>query len=184
LRHGEAKNESLFEDEHGMKRLLAVAGLSAALAMAGCSQPDDGTPPPADQAGPATEAGAAAVASDAPAAPGVDAAAEPAAPGAAEFAVIYPGGTPKAAATSLQGPAGAGWSVEFVTPATPDQVVAFYRQRAEAAGLKSINTLSRDEVRGYAAGDGASGAGKLVNVVATPLEDGQTDVLLQWSNGG
>ena len=166
-----------------MKRLLAAAGLSAALAMAGCSQPADEDTAPAAEANVVT-AGAAPDAAEGPTTSHADAAVEPAAPGAPEFAVIYPGGAPKAAAASMQGPAGPGGRVEFVTSATPDEVVAFYRQRAEAAGLKSINTLSRDEVRGYAAGDGASGAGKLINVVATPLEDGQTDVLLMWSNGG
>jgi hypothetical protein len=177
----------LFEDEHGMMRLFAAAGLSAALAMAGCSQSEEPTEAPA------VERGAAAGASSATAAPGENLSepaagpsgegGAPAAAGAPEFAVIYPGGKPKADTLLAQGPAGPGGRVEFTTSASPDEVVAFYRDRAEAAGLRSINTLSRDEVRGYAAGDGASGRGKLLNVVATPLEDGETDVLLMWSNG-
>ncbi|GAA0651258.1 hypothetical protein [Brevundimonas lenta] len=99
------------------------------------------------------------------------------------FAVIYPGGTPDGPATTAQSAEGPGGILSFKTDATPDQVIAFYRQRAEAAGLKSINTMNRDDARAYAAGDGADGTGKLLNVIATPVDGGPTDVMLSWSNG-
>ena len=171
-----------------MKRLLAAAGLSAALVLTGCNQPGDEVRSEAGgeaAAEPSAPTPARAPGDDAPtsgpAAPGGPATA--AAPGAPAFAVIYPGAVPKSEPVAAQGPSGPGGTLEFTTEATPDEVVAFYRQRAEAAGLKAITTLNRDGARGYAAGDGADGRGQMLNVVATPVEDGPTDVLLMWSSG-
>lgn len=164
-----------------MKRMLAAAGLATAMTVAGCQQADE--PAAAETADAAADAAAPAAAPAAPAPAGsVARTAEPAAPGAPAFAVVYPGGNPKGPATAGQSPAGPGGMLEFTTDASPDEVVAFYRERAEAAGLKSINALNRDDARAYAAGDGADGAGQLLNVIATPV-DGTTDVLLTWSNG-
>ncbi|MBA4805287.1 MAG: hypothetical protein H2038_11595 [Brevundimonas sp.] len=171
-----------------MKRLFAAAAVSAAMVMTGCDRPAEepaapaaadaatetaATPPPADPGRAAPAAGAEVAAGPA----------LPAAPGAPAFAVVYPGGVAKSGAVSGQSPAGPGGMLEFTTEATPDEVVAFYRQRAEAAGLKSITSLNRDGARGYAAGDGADGRGQMLNVVATPVEDGPTDVVLSWSSG-
>ncbi|GAA0630290.1 hypothetical protein GCM10009422_29790 [Brevundimonas kwangchunensis] len=164
-----------------MKRILAVAGLATAMLVSGCQNADD------------TETTEAALADEPPAVEGRAAqapaasdaatpAAAPAAPGAPIFAVLYPGATPKGPATAGQSPAGPGGMLEFTTEATPDEVVAFYRDRAEASGLKPITTLNREDARAYSAGDGADGTGKLLNVIATPV-DGATDVLLTWSNG-
>jgi hypothetical protein len=165
-----------------MKRMLAVAGLATAMTVIGCQKADEAEPAEAPTAADAAADTAAAVPS-----PSVVAApaarVEPAAPGAPAFAVLYPGATPKGPAVAGQSPAGPGGMLEFTTGATPDEVVAFYRQRAEAAGLKSINALNREDARAYAAGDGADGSGKLLNVIATPVEGGPTDVLLTWSNG-
>lgn len=164
-----------------MKRMFAVAGLATAMFVTGCQNADDteATEPALADAAPASEARTAeAPAADAAAVP----AAAPAAPGAPVFAVLYPGATPKGPPIAGQSPAGPGGMLEFTTQATPDQVVAFYRQRAESSGLKPITTLNRDDARAYSAGDGADGAGKLLNVIATPV-DGATDVLLTWSNG-
>lgn len=172
-----------------MKRLLAAAGLSAALVTTGCSQPGEKDRPDTtadaaiEAAAPASAEAPGGVAA-VPAGPaGVATSATPAAPGAPAFAVLYPGAVPKSEPVSAQGPSGPGGTLEFTTEATPDEVVAFYRQRAEAAGLKAITSLNRDGARGYAAGDGADGRGKMLNVVATPVEDGPTDVLLMWSSG-
>lgn len=163
-----------------MKRMLAVAGLATAMTVIGCQKADEAEPA---QAPAAADAAVNAVA-PVPAADAAPAArVEPAAPGAPVFAVLYPGATPKGPATAGQSPAGPGGMLEFTTDASPDEVVAFYRQRAEAAGLKSINALNREDARAYAAGDGADGTGKLLNVIATPIEGGPTDVLLTWSNG-
>lgn len=163
-----------------MKRMLAVAGLATAMTVIGCQKADEAEPAEA----PAAADAAVNAVAPAPAADAAPAArVEPAAPGAPAFAVLYPGATPKGPATAGQSPAGPGGMLEFTTDASPDEVVAFYRRRAEAAGLKSINALNREDARAYAAGDGADGTGKLLNVIATPIEGGPTDVLLTWSNG-
>lgn len=163
-----------------MKRTLSAAALLAAMALVGCSQPAEEAPADAAAAAEvATDAAAAA-----PAAPAAaPSAAAPAAPGAPVFAVIYPGATPEGEVTLAQGPSGPGGSLTFTTDATPETVVAFYRERAEAAGLKPINALNQGESRAYSAGDGANGPGKLLSVVATPVENGPTSVQLMWSSG-
>ena len=161
-----------------MKRTLAAVALMAAMAMAGCSQA------PADEAPDAAEAVAAAHAAvPAAAAPAESsAAATPAAPGAPAFAVVYPGGVALGPVTVARGPDGPGGILSFTTEATPDAVVAFYRQRAEAAGLASVMAMNTGEARAYGAAAG-DGSGKLLHVVATPVEDGPTSVQLDWTNG-
>jgi len=161
-----------------MKRTLAAVALMAAMAMAGCSQA------PADEAPDAAEAVAAADAAvPAAAAPAESSAgATPAAPGAPAFAVVYPGGVALGPVTVARGPDGPGGILSFTTEATPDAVVAFYRQRAEAAGLASVMAMNTGEARAYGAAAG-DGSGKLLHVVATPVEDGPTSVQLDWTNG-
>ena len=162
-----------------MKRGLAAVALGAALVMSGCSEQGE-----AEGAAPAAEAVAADVAAVAPAVTPASRSlepAQPAAPGAPAFAVIYPGGEPTKPVTVAQGPQGPGGILEFTTDADPATVVAFYKQRADAAGLKAINAMSQGEARGYSAGDGAEG-GKLMTVIATPV-DGKTSVQLDWTNG-
>ncbi len=165
-----------------MKRVLAAAGITGALMLAGCGQSQEAGTETAEEAPAAATTGVSAAAGT-PAPVGEATAALPAAPGAPVFAVIYPGATAKAGPVSAQGPAGPGGMVEFTTSASPETVVDFYRRQADAAGLKAITTLNRDGARGYAAGDGADGRGQMLNVVATPVEDGPTDVMLSWSSG-
>lgn len=164
-----------------MKRSLAATALLGAMALAGCGQQQ------ADEAPSATEAAveSATPAAMAPAAQpaSADMPAVLAASGAPAFAVIYPGGVPKAPAMVAQGPAGPGGIVEFTTDAAPEAVIAFYRRRAEAAGLKPINTMSRGDSAGYAAGDGVDGKGQLLSVVATRVEGEPTRVQLDWTAG-
>lgn len=160
-----------------MKRGIAAVALGAALVMSGCSESG-----PAEEAAPAAAEAAEDVAAAAPAAASdALAPAQPAAPGAPTFAVIYPGGEPTKPVTVAQGPQGPGGILEFTTDADPATVVAFYKQRADAAGLKAINAMSTGEARGYSAGDGAEG-GQLMTVIATPV-DGKTSVQLDWTNG-
>ncbi len=160
-----------------MKRTLAATALVAATAMAGCS-------PPAEEAAPVAAEAAAEAAAPAVAAPAGTpvAAAAPAAPGAPAFAVVYPGGTARGPVTVARGPDGPGGILSFTTDATPDAVVAFYRQRAEAAGLASVMAMNTGEARAYGAAAG-DGSGKLLHVVATPVEGGPTSVQLDWTNG-
>jgi hypothetical protein len=162
-----------------MKRTLAATALVAAMALAGCS-------PPAEKGAPATAEAAADADAPAPAAPATAeptaAAAAPAAPGAPAFAVVFPGGTAQGPVTVARGPDGPGGILSFTTDATPDAVVAFYRERAEAAGLASVMAMNTGEARAYGAAAG-DGSGKLLHVVATPVEGGQTTVQLDWTNG-
>lgn len=161
-----------------MKRTLAAAALMAALALAGCSQPSADEAPAAAEAAPAADAAAPAAAAPAEAA----AAATPAAPGAPGFAVVYPGGTIAGPATVARGPDGPGGILSFTTEAAPDAVIDFYRQRAEAAGLASVMAMNTGEARAYGAA-ASDGSGKLLRVVATPVEDGPTSVQLDWTAG-
>jgi hypothetical protein len=162
--------------------MLAAAALTATLAAAGCGQ---GPAPEADSAADAAvETAAAPAIAPAPAAtspaPGAP---QPAAPGAPVFAVVYPGGVPAGPATTAQGPDGPGGILSFTTDATPDTVIAFYRERAEAAGLASVMAMNQGDARAYGAAAG-DGSGKLLRVVATPVEDGPTSVQLDWTAGG
>lgn len=154
-----------------MKRTLAAAALMAAMAMAGCSQA------PADEA-PAADASAPVAAAPVESA----AVAVAAAPGAPAFAVIYPGGAPSGPATVARGPDGPGGILSFTTDASPEAVIDFYRRRAEAAGLASVMAMNTGEARAYGAAAG-DGSGKLLRVVATPVEGGPTSVQLDWTAG-
>jgi hypothetical protein len=167
-----------------MKRSLAATAIVGAMVLAGCGE--------REQADEATAADAVAVEAVAPATGAPDAAgpgpaaaatAQPAAEGAPAVAVIYPGGALKGPATVARGPQGPGGIVEFTTDASPEAVVAFYRQRAESAGLKPINTMNRGDAQAYSAGDGVDGRGQLMQVIATRIEGGPTDVQLDWSTG-
>jgi hypothetical protein len=165
-----------------MKRSLAASGIVAALGLAACGQSA-----PAERPDAAAEAATPAVATAAPepAAPARSApAGAPAAPGAPRFAVVYPGGQITAPATVAKGPSGPGGILTFTTDASPDAVVAFYRQQAEAAGLKPISAMNQGDARAFSAGDGAGGRGQLMSVVATPVEGGATSVQLDWTTGG
>lgn len=163
-----------------MKRIIAggasVAALMAVgLVLAACEGDAEPEAPAAVEA---------AVPVDAPAVADTPAAASmPAAPDAPDYAVLYPEATPVGPATVARGPSGPGGIATFTTPATPDAVVAFYRQRAETAGLTTIASMNQGGASAYSAGDGASGTGKLLSVVATPGEDGPTNVQLSWTAG-
>lgn len=165
-----------------MKRMFAAAALMAALALAGCGQSPAPETAAADEA--AADTAARVTPATAPTEPASTVAAPvPAAPGAPSFAVVYPGGAVSGPATIAQGPDGPGGILSFTTDATPDTVVAFYRERAEAAGLASVMAMNQGEARAYgaAAEDGSS---RLLRVVATPVENGPTSVQLDWTAGG
>ena len=59
--------------------------------------------------------------------------------------------------------------------------MAFYRQRAEQAGLASIMAMNQGEARAY--GAAARDRRASLQVVAAPGEDGLTSVQLSWSAG-
>jgi hypothetical protein len=105
-----------------------------------------------------------------------------AAPNAPAFAVLYPDARVDGAPTLADGVGGPGGIVAFTVDADPDQVVAFYKQRAEAAGLASVMGMNQGDTRAYgAAGSGESAAA--LQVVASPAEGGGAAVQLTWSAG-
>jgi hypothetical protein len=164
-----------------MKRSLATVALMAALALTACSRGEAA----GDEPAPAAAAGAAAVA------PTPDAAGAGAAPattpvatgvaGAPAFAALYPGAIVTQPATTARAPDGSpGGIVTFTTPDSPDAVIAFYRQRAEAAGLTQIGAMNRGEAKAY--GAGKADGGPFLNVVADPVAAGETSVQLSWTS--
>lgn len=98
-----------------------------------------------------------------------------------QFAIVYPNAEVKGEPLLAASSAGPGGVVTFVTDAQPDDVIAFYRERAEAAGLATMMSLNQGAARAYGAQKQTTGAS--VNVVAAPSED-RTSVQLTWSAGG
>lgn len=116
------------------------------------------------------------------AAPAVGGGAASAADGPPSFAVVYPGAQVDGQPLAAGGEAGPGGLITFTTSASPDDVVAFYRERAEKAGLRSVAGMNQGETRAYgAAADAVNGAS--LQVVAMPTETGETSVQLGWSAG-
>ena len=107
--------------------------------------------------------------------------AAPATKGAPTYAALYPGAETTAPATLADGPDGPGGMVEFRTAATPDAVVDFYKQRAQAAGLAPVSAMDQGETRAWSAAKAENGAN--VQVVASPDGEGATSVQLSWSAG-
>ncbi len=165
-----------------MKRSMAIAFLAMATSLTGCGNGDAQAERPV---APETAAGPPAPAADAPPVSPVGTA--PATPatetsGVPAFAAVYPGGQVSAPPTIANGPDGPGGIVSFTTNADPDTVVAFYRQKAEAAGLSSIMGMNQGRARAYGA-VAADNAATSLRVVADPVDDGATSVQLTWSTG-
>lgn len=172
-----------------MKRIVAVIALAcAAVLPAACGPQGDSA---AEAPSPATAAAASDAASvevsettaSAPTAATAAAAgtAAPAAPDAPAFAVLYPAATLDAPAVISNSPTGPGGLATYSTEAAPDAVIAFHRERAEAAGLTSTMEMNQGEARAY--GATSRDGGKTLSVVASATEDGPTSVQLTWSAG-
>ena len=163
-----------------MKRSVAAVAVALTVGLVGCDErseaaPETSLPPPADAP---AEIAPATAAAPAPAAPADAAPID----GAPAFAALYPGAQADGPATVANGPTGPGGLITFTTDAAPDAVVAFYRQRAEAAGLAPVMAMNQGEARAYgAAARTANGA--TMQVVASPGEGGLTSVQLTWSAG-
>jgi hypothetical protein len=102
--------------------------------------------------------------------------------GVPQFAALYPGATLDAPMTTANGPSGPGGMATYTTAAPPEEVVAFYRQRAEEAGLAPMMAMNQGEARAYSAATGSPN-GPSIQVVASPAEGGMTSVQLSWSEG-
>ena len=166
-----------------MKRIVAAALMAGAAGLAAC---DRKAADPAATADPTTATAAPTTsASETPVAPSAafeSPAAQPIVEGAPAFAVLYPGGEIEAPATIASSAAGPGGLVAFRSDADPATIVEFYRARAEAAGLSSVMAMNMGEARSYGAAKADAGAN--LQVVASPVEGGQTSVQLSWSAGG
>lgn len=160
-----------------MKRVGAALALSLAFGLSACEGRGEV----------ATEADSSADIPTAEATPPVIApAAEPAlavdSSGVPVFAALFPGATLDTPVTTATGPSGPGGMATYTTEAAPDDVVAFYRQRAEEAGLAPVMAMNQGEARAYSAA-ARSPNGPSLQVVASPGEAGVTSVQLSWSAG-
>lgn len=162
-----------------MKRGMAIVAVIATAGMAGCDDGSDAAEAALRQP-PVAAARAAPAPSPAPVAAKV--AAPPAAPGAPAFAVLYPDAAPTAEPTLADGPSGPGGLTTFVTEASPEEVVAFYRQRAEAEGLSSVMAMNQGDAQAYGAAS-PQADGPSLQVVASPAPEGGANVQLSWSAG-
>ena len=101
--------------------------------------------------------------------------------GAPAFAVIFPDATVEPTPLVTSTPGGAGGGIVFTSRASPDDIVQFYRQGAEAAGMTQVMALNNGDTRAYSATKGPGGAS--LTIVAHPVEDGQTTAQLTWTIG-
>lgn len=173
-----------------MIRRLAVSTAAVLFCLAGCS--DRAEKPEASSDTGLNAQTAAPAASDAAAQPATGAGAAvasttaaaviPALPGAPAYAALYPGAELDGRPTIGAGDAGAGGLVTFRTSASPDEIVAFYKERAEAAGMRSVMGLNQGDARAYGAA-GEANDGPRLQVVAAPGDGGATSVQLTWSEG-
>ena len=162
-----------------MKRLWAAAACAATVGcVAACGRaegPSQSPSPASAAANPVVGEASPADAADPASAPAVRAAA-----GAPAFVVLYPGGALEGEPVLATGPAGPGGLVTYVAEAQPEEVIAFHRQKAEAAGLSSVMAMNQGEARAY----GAAGDRTNLQVVASPMTGGRTSVQLSWSAAG
>lgn len=159
-----------------MKRGMAIAAVLATVGLAGCDDRSDAT-----EAAEARTPRSAVAPKAAPTA-GATLKAAPAAEGAPAFAVLYPDASPIGAPTLAEGPSGPGGLTTFVTKASPEEVVAFYRERAEAEGLASVMAMNQGDAQAYGAASSQT-AGPSLQVVASPTPEGGANVQLSWSAG-
>jgi hypothetical protein len=157
-----------------MKRSLAAAALMAALTLNACGR-SEVAEKAADTTAPAQPT------VDAPAPGPTETAATPAGSGAPAFAPLYPGANLSQPASTAMGPGGApGAIVTFTTPDSPDAVIAFYKARAEAAGLAQVRALNQGDARAYGAAN--ADRGLALDVVADQVAEGETSVQLSWTS--
>ena len=166
-----------------MKRSVAAVAVALTVGLVGCDErseaaPETSPPPPADAPAEIAPVAAAVAATPEAAAPAAPASID----GAPAFAALYPGAQADGPATVANGPTGPGGLITFTTDAAPDAVVAFYRQRAEAAGLAPVMAMNQGEARAYGAAARKEN-GATLQVVAAPGEGGLTSVQLTWSAG-
>jgi hypothetical protein len=170
------------KDVGGMKRSVAAVAVALTVGLIGCDDRSEAAPEPSPPAADAPAAAAAPLPEAAPSEAVLAPADAALIDGAPAFAALYPGAQADGPATIATGPTGPGGLITFTTEAAPEAVVAFYRQRAEAAGLAPVMAMNQGEARAYGAA-ARKADGPTLQVVASPGEDGLTSVQLTWSAG-
>lgn len=170
------------KDVGGMKRSVAAVAVALTVGLIGCDDRSEAAPEPSPPAADAPAAAAAPLPEAAPSEAVLASADAALIDGAPAFAALYPGAQADGPATVATGPTGPGGLITFTTEAAPEAVVAFYRQRAEAAGLAPVMAMNQGEARAYGAA-ARKADGPTLQVVASPGEDGLTSVQLTWSAG-
>ncbi|OYX66839.1 MAG: hypothetical protein B7Y88_03120 [Sphingomonadales bacterium 32-64-17] len=87
---------------------------------------------------------------------------------------LYPGAK-VVSSTNVSAGGSNGAMVQLESPATPDEVVAFYRQEAEAAGIEIKMEMKANEAQIVS---GESTDGLVFSINASPIEDGGTSATL------
>lgn len=154
------------------RTLAAAAALT--LALTACGKKDDEAPDAgaaAAEAAPVAKVETTADAATTPPAPVL-----PAGPDAPAFAVLYPGAQP---APPVEGEEPRADQAVFVAAATPTDIVGFYRQKAEAAGLSPVMAMSQEAMDAF--GALSPSTGESLEVVAEAIDDGQSRVTLRWA---
>ncbi len=168
-------------------RLALIAAAATAVLLAGCGKTEN----KADEAStPATAAsGAAGTPAPSVAEAGTDATAEapkvviPGKTGDAtlktpDFAPLYEGGKLTSSVSGLsKGDTNSGTYV-YSVDATPEAVTAFYKEKGEAAGLKTSLDADMGQARMYAGTDEAANRG--MQVIASTAQ-GKTTVQVMWA---
>lgn len=97
--------------------------------------------------------------------------------GAPLFASLYPDAVLSKPVLNATEAGLRGGMAEFTTEATADDVVSYYRQLAESEGLAMVMEMNQGHARAIGA---RGGEGSELQVVAAPMEDGNTSVQLTW----
>jgi hypothetical protein len=156
-------------------RFVIAAAAIAALSLTACGKkPENDKPTVTASAGGYTVKsgdGSATIATGA-------AAVATAAGGLPDFAPLYPGAQVQSTAAGLGNDEAKGGMVVFTTSDSPDQVMAFYKTKAQANGMAAQLDANMGAARQFAASDEASGRGLQVIVSG---ETGATQVQLIWA---
>jgi len=153
-------------------RLVIVATAVAALSLAACGKHDE-TPKPGvkvsgDRVTVTGQDGSTTIV-------GGKAAAEAKMP---DFAPLYPGSKIENAIANLGNDKADGGTLVYKAAATPEAVVAFYKEKAAASGFKTEMDANMGAARMFAASDETSG--KALQVIAS-VADGGTSVQVIWA---
>ena len=153
-------------------RLVIIVAAVAAVSLAGCGKKQDDDKPTVT----ATPGGYTVRSNDGSATvtSGAGAAAAANLPA---FAPVYPGGQIQTSASGIGDADTNGGMVVFTTADTPDKVLAFYRDKARANGLKSQLDADMGQAKQFAANDEATG--RVLQVIVSG-QAGASQVQLIW----